>query len=881
VSTFNAGAIEASLTLGRSNWTRDLKKTQKEIADLERKTITIGVDLDTINAQVQMDNLELFLEDLDSKEYQPSVDLVVREAMEALEALEARLEALDARRVVVELDADSINAEIVLDNLEDHLNLLDTDTVTIPIDADAGDAHTALIDIMTTMQRLELDGVDINVDVDGYGRAVTQLNILESQVDILDGRVIDLDVDVDRRALKDLVGVAGGDGSGGHLGLLRILIYALILLSPILAVAMGAMTAAIIGFAAAAAGAVGTIAVLGAGLVGLKKRFDETDPSQYTPGMQAFADSIDAVKGAWDTFLDGIETTGFDLMANAMQLVADILPTLVPVFNAVATMLDGVVDSIRGFVESPEYQEMIDFFSGFGVDMLESFLRIGGNLLRFFGRLFQAIEPFAREMMSGLEDVTAGWAAWADDLENNQAFQDFMDNALKYGPMVLDMLGSMIQAFRNIGEALQPFAGPMLEGLTWFFDLIANADPTVLTIVIGALAGLWFGLNVLAPVISLVAGAVGALSLALGVGALPIILIAGLIAGLIATFVHLWNTNEEFRTRTIETWESIKATVMPILEDLKAWWDENWPAMESTIMEVWDSIKSVVNDSVEIITQVIRAALGVIGFIWDNWGEQIMGTVRGIFQIVSGIIRGAFQVIQGIFQVVSGILTGNWSKVWDGLKNIVSGNFTAISGIIRGLITIVQSTVEGIRTRIGNMVGFFQRLPGQIATATAGMWDGISGAFRGMLNDIIGWWNGLSLTLNIPDAIPGMPKSFTITTPNVGYFANGGYITEPTLGVIGEGKDNEIIAPEPVLERIVRENGGANLDYGRLAAALASALGSLFGHMITKDDMERLIAAASVNVEIDARSEGTTAEKLAAAIGYQLRVLGYGGKANV
>jgi hypothetical protein len=51
--------------------------------------------------------------------------------------------------------------------------------------------------------------------------------------------------------------------------------------------------------------------------------------------------------------------------------------------------------------------------------------------------------------------------------------------------------------------------------------------------------------------------------------------------------------------------------------------------------------------------------------------------------------------------------------------------------------------------------------------------------------------------------------------------------------------------------------------------------------MITKDDMERLIAAASVNVEIDARSEGTTAEKLAAAIGYQLRVLGYGGKANV
>lgn len=881
MSTFNAGAIEASLTLGRSDWTRDLQKTKREIADLEKKSITIGVDLDTINAQVQMDNLELFLEDLDGKEYQPSVDLVVREAMEALEALEARLEALDARRVVVELDADAINAEIVLDNLENHLNLLETDTVNIPIDADAGGAHTALIEIMTTMQRLELDGVDINVDVDGFGRAVTQLNILESQVDILDGREIDIDVDIDRRALKDLVGVAGGDGSGGHLGLLRILLYAIIILSPILAVAMGAMTAAIIGFAAALSGAIGAVAVLGAGLVGLKKRFDETDPSDYTPGMQAFADAIDAVGDAWNTFLDGIETAGFGLMANAMQLVADILPTLVPVFNAVATMLDGVVDSIRGFVDSPEYQEMIDFFSDFGVDMLESFLVIGGNLLRFFGRLFQAIEPFARAMMSGLEDVTEGWMKWADDLENNESFQNFMDNALEYGPKVLDMLGSMIQAFMNIGEALQPFAGPMLDALTWFFDLIANADPTILSVIIGALAGLWLGLNVLAPVISVVAGAVGALSAALGIGALPIILIAGLIAGLVATLVHLWNTNEEFRTRVIDTWNAIKEAVMPILEDLKAWWDENWPAMQSTIEDVWDAIKSIVIDAVTIISQIIKVALAVIGVIWDNWGAEIMGIVRGAFQIISGVIRGAFQVIQGIFQVVSGILTGNWSKVWEGLKNIVSGNFTAIAGIIRGIVTVVQSVVTGIGTRIGNLVGFFQRLPGQINRATAGMWDGIGDAFRGVLNDIIGWWNGLSLTLNIPDAIPGMPKSFTITTPNMNYFEHGGYITEPTLGVIGEGKDNEIIAPEPVLERIVRENGGANLDYGRLAGAVATALSSLFGKMITKEDMERLIEAASVNLNIDARSEGDTAAKLAAAIGYQLRVLGYGGKANV
>jgi hypothetical protein len=81
------------------------------------------------------------------------------------------------------------------------------------------------------------------------------------------------------------------------------------------------------------------------------------------------------------------------------------------------------------------------------------------------------------------------------------------------------------------------------------------------------------------------------------------------------------------------------------------------------------------------------------------------------------------------------------------------------------------------------------------------MWDGISGAFKGTINMMIGWWNNLSFSVDIPDKIPGLPDSFTISTPNIPYLADGGIVTRATLAVIGEA------GPEAVIP-LDRLNGG-------------------------------------------------------------------------
>lgn len=1037
MSSFNAGKIEADLTLGRSQWVKDLRKTQKEINDLEKQGITIGIDADDTNARVVMDNLELMLDDLGRTTYTPEIEVQAREANRVMERIEDRLQAfermsataqafvdtdnaivaldnlerdmdaldregiripvevlatdahaeldrlaqkaqaLDSRIVGIEADADITNAMIQLDILENQMDVLENDGVDIQVDVDSASAQTQLLELATIVNNLDNQDFDIQIDVDGYETANAKLLTLQGVIAATDANDIDIDIDYDADRLEQLVGAASGGagGGGGYLGLLKILMYAILILSPILSVAISATTATIVAFAAAVTAAAGAALILGGGLFGLVQRFKDTDPSEYTGPMQAFADSIDAVSEAWGKFLDGIEGPGFTLMADALNLVAGILPDLIPIFNEAADAMGGILDGIASWVDSPQYQEMLDFFGGFGVDMLETFLEIGGNLLVFFGELFAAIEPFAREMMGGLEELTQGWADWAEGLDKNRAFQDFMENASTYGPMVLDMLGSLLDAFMNLGQALEPFAGPMLEALTWFFDLIANIDTDQLTAMIGVFAGLWGGAHILLPILTGIGGAIEAITIATGIGLGPLALIAGAIGLVVAAVIDLWNENGAFKDSVMDTWGVIRDTVVPIVEDIWTAIQDNWGPIKAWAMEIFESVKGIVTDAMSIIQTIVTEVLAEIKFAWDNWGDELIAVVEWFFGIIGPMITAAFDIIEGIFATVSALLKGDWEGAWEGIKQILTGaldfllngmqlftdpaakaweavknkvvewwdkmvealqtkwtNFRGwidekwanfkewiggwapnfpniwedikerwtsmrtnisekwtdfkawVSGFAPNFPTIWDDIVEkwtAMRTSIDTKWTNFKSDVAGWAIGAVSIFDPIKESFRGVLNAIVNWWNGFSLSLDIPDKIPGLPDSFTISTPDVGGYAKGAYVpgNQPHLKWFGEGPDNEVVAPEPILRQIVEEHSGSKIDYKALADAVASALQTVLAGLkgVSAEDLERLIEAASVNIMLGTNRDGRIDQNDVRKLMFELRRLGYTG----
>src|SRR5699024_10704648 len=87
-------------------------------------------------------------------------------------------------------------------------------------------------------------------------------------------------------------------------------------------------------------------------------------------------------------------------------------------------------------------------------------------------------------------------------------------------------------------------------------------------------------------------------------------------------FIRLWNENEAFRQSIIDAWESIKATVLPVVEDVvnflkekwgefMTWWEENNICIYTKAEEVWNSLVAFLE------TVVIT----IVVWLNDKWNQ--------------------------------------------------------------------------------------------------------------------------------------------------------------------------------------------------------------------------------------------------------------------
>lgn len=151
-------------------------------------------------------------------------------------------------------------------------------------------------------------------------------------------------------------------------------------------------------------------------------------------------------------------------------------------------------------------------------------------------------------------------------------------------------------------------------------------------------------------------------------------------------------------------------------------------------------------------------------------------------------------LITGLVLVAGALVVAyNKSETFRGIVQKVAGTMLDWRDKALDAIGAYRDGGGGILGKIWALVDAFTGLGSKITQKTSGMWDGLTGSFKSAINTIIGWWNNLSFSIDIPDKIPGMPDSFSITTPNIPMLANGGIVNKPTLAVIGEAGAEAVI----------------------------------------------------------------------------------------
>lgn len=349
-----------------------------------------------------------------------------------------------------------------------------------------------------------------------------------------------------------------------------------------------------------------------------------------------------------------------------------------------------------------------------------------GSALQGLGRTLQTdlVEPLGEELKPVVEDA--------------------IDYVKENGPAIKEVLSNIVTAVGNFVKMI-----------------VDNKDVIIATIVaIGAGMIAWNVVNIITAVVSAIktftlalqAGKTVMQALNLVMSANPIGIIITLIAGLVAGFIYLWNTSEEFRNFWINLWEIIKDAVSVAVEAVVTFFSEAW----TRITEVWavavewfsgiaDSISGFFSLAWEGIVAVWSVVSEWFAGIWASivavfspaveWFSalftSIYDTLSSIIQVIIVLVQGCWEIIKLVFSVAYDWFNTNviqpvknaFSVAWDFISTLASGAWTKIKSVWN----VVSSWFN--KTIITPVSDFFSKMWDNLKSGASGAWTGIKNVF--------------------------------------------------------------------------------------------------------------------------------------------------------
>ena len=251
----------------------------------------------------------------------------------------------------------------------------------------------------------------------------------------------------------------------------------------------------------------------------------------------------------------------------------------------------------------------------------------------------------------------------------------------------------MQESMAKLSEQVMPIVTKITDAVTAFINFILDNKEAV----VGALVAIGTGFAVF-KISGLVSGLVSKLQglfttvkngqgVMAGLNAVmnanPIMLIVSAIAALVAGFIYLWNTSEDFRNFWIGLWEGIKNVFFTVVGGIVNFFTVTIPDATASALQASQQFDD-----------------WLTGIFTTDWSESFgaLGEIlNGFFANIGNLWNSIKQIFQGIIDFVTGIFTGDWSKAWEGIKSI-------FSGVWNGLVSIAKAPINAIIALINGMI---------------------------------------------------------------------------------------------------------------------------------------------------------------------------------
>ena len=348
---------------------------------------------------------------------------------------------------------------------------------------------------------------------------------------------------------------------------------------------------------------------------------------------------------------------------------------------------------------------------------------VGKNAMSGFLALMNAAPADIDKLSGAIANCDGTSLSMAETMQDNLAGQltilksQLEELAISFGEILMPVIRDIITKIQGFVDKLNAL-DPATKQTIIKVGLMAAALGPLLIVVGKTISSIGSMMTFISKIPTMIAGAKTAFStLGATIGGIsaPVVAVVAIIATLVAAFVHLWNTNEDFKNSIFSIWEQIKSTF-------------------------------------ERLTSGIVDRINALGFDFQNFGELLKAMWNGLCSVLAPVFEGAFQHISNIFTFVTdtilsvldvfiGLFSGNWEQCWSGIKGI----FTGIWDFVVNQFSNILNTLRGVADVF---LGWFGTSWNEVWTSIkdffVGIWDSICSAFQAVADFFTNIWNATS-----------------------------------------------------------------------------------------------------------------------------------------
>ena len=379
---------------------------------------------------------------------------------------------------------------------------------------------------------------------------------------------------------------------------------------------------------------------------------------------------------------------------------------------------------------------------------------VGKNSMSGFLALMNAAPEDIEKVSGAVNNCKDAAKNMADTMQDNLEGQltilksQLQELTISFGDLLMPAVRSIVSGLQGMVDVLNAMPDGVKRVIMIVALLAAALGPVLIIIgkTLSAIGTIMTWAPKLAGAISAVKGAFAALSATMMAN--PIAIVSAAIVALVAAFIYLWNTNEEFRQFWIRLWNEIKEVAVQVWTAVSQFLVSAWNGIRNTAVAVWNGIRDFFSSLWAGIKTLFTTVVTAIStFLVGAW-NGIRATVMAVWNAISAFLGSVWNGIRSVItNVVNGIRTFLQSA-WNGIRTVITMVMNAIRTVIstvwNGIRTIISTVLNGIRGTVNSVWNGIRNtifsvvngIKNTVSSAFNAMWSGIRGTISGIYNTI-------------------------------------------------------------------------------------------------------------------------------------------------